>query len=348
MKAGCIIIGLGAKVSLTITKLAEEAGCTVIVSPLDTYTCAKLINQSVPVRHIMRKDNIITFNLEDSVADVRATVSKLRIRYFPILDNENRYVGMISQRNLLDVERRKVILVDHNEKGQAVDGIRSAEVVEVIDHHRIDSVETMNPIYFRNQPLGCTATIISMMYRENNIAVSPTIAGLLCSSIISDTLMFRSPTCTPADESAARSLAEIAGIEIEKYAADMFNAGSNLGRKTPEEIFFIDCKRFKAEEHTLTVSQVTSVSSRELKKVKSKMLDYMESQLINSGNDMLFMMLTNIIEESTELLFVGQNARLVVNAAFEVEAEENCVTLPGVVSRKKQVLGQLIKGIETL
>jgi manganese-dependent inorganic pyrophosphatase len=348
MKASCIVIGLGAKVSKTIVKIAQEAGCTVIVSPLDTYTCAKLINQAVPVGHIMRTENIITFNLEDLVADVKNTVSKHRIRYFPILDNDDKYVGIISQRNLLNVERQKVILVDHNEKGQAVDGIRSAEVVEVIDHHRIDSVETMSPIYFRNQPLGCTATIIAMMYKENNISVTPEIAGLLCSAIISDTLMFRSPTCTPLDESTARYLAGIAKLDVEDYATAMFNAGSKLSKKNADEIFHIDCKKFKAEQYAITVSQVTSVSRRELDKVKSKMLPYMEELLPKSDSDLLFMMLTNIIFESTELLYVGQGAKGIVEAAFDVEAGENCVKLDGVVSRKKQVLGALIKAIETI
>lgn len=346
MNAGCIIVCLGAKVTKTIIKLAGEAGCTVIETPLDTFSVAKLINQSIPVGHIMRKDGIITFGLDEAVADVRATVSKLRVRYFPIMDNDGRYVGLMSQRNLLDIDRRRVILVDHNEKGQAVDGIRSAEVVEVIDHHRIDSVETMNPIYFRNQPLGCTATIISLMFGENDIEIEPTIAGLLCSAIISDTLMFRSPTCTEVDERVARRLAEKSGIDIEKYALAMFNAGSRLGKKTPDEIFHLDCKAFKAEKIRLTVSQVTSVSSRELAKVKDKMLPYMEELLPTSGMDMLFLMLTNIFEESTELLFVGQGAKGIVQAAFEPECGENSVSLPKVVSRKKQVLGPLMEAIE--
>ena len=210
MKAGCIIVCLGSKVTRTIQKLAQEAGCSVVSSPLDTYACSKLINQAVPVRHVMRTQGVITFRDDDLVSEVKANVSKLRVRYFPILDNDGYYIGMISQRNLLDIDRQQVILVDHNEKDQAVDGIRAAEVIEVIDHHRIDSVETMNPIYFRNQPLGCTATIIALMYQENGIAIEPQIAGLLCSAILSDTLMFRSPTCTPTDERIARMLAAIA------------------------------------------------------------------------------------------------------------------------------------------
>lgn len=347
MNAGCIIVCLGAKVSKTITKIASEKGCTVIVTPLDTYTVAKLINQAIPVGYIMRKDSIITFGVDDLVTDVKTAVSKLRIRYFPILDNDDRYVGMISQRNLLDIDRQKVILVDHNEKGQAVDGIRSAEVIEVIDHHRIDSVETMNPIYFRNQPLGCTATIITMMYRENAVEIEPKIAALLCSAILSDTLMFRSPTCTPLDEAAARDLASIAGIDVEEHAMAMFNAGSKLSKKSPDEIFHLDCKSFRAEPFAITVSQVTSVSRKELKKVKEKLLPYMESLLPNSGADMLFLMLTNIIDESTELLFVGQGAKGYVESAFDREATASSVELPGVVSRKKQVLAPLITAIET-
>ena len=346
--ASCLIVCLGAKVSKAIMRIATDAGCTIITSPLDTYTAAKLINQSVPVSHLMQKSDIITFGLDDSVADVKAIVSKLRIRYFPVLDSDDHYVGMISQRNLLDVDRRKVILVDHNEKGQAVDGIRSAEVLEVIDHHRIDSVETNSPIYFRNQPLGCTATIITLMYRENKIEIEPTIAGLLCSAILSDTLMFRSPTCTPVDENIARDLAKIAGIDIEEHAMAMFNAGSKLGRKTADEIFHIDCKSFKSDQTKITVSQVTSVSRRELERVKEKMLPYMESLLPNSGADMLFLMLTNIIDRSTDLLFVGQGAKGTVESAFMKETSDNSVMLEGVVSRKKQVLAPLMTTLENV
>lgn len=346
--AGCLVVCYAAKIPPSVMKRAEESGCTVIVTPMDLYTCAKLINQAMPVMHIMRREGIISFGIDDPVADVRSAVSKLRIRYFPILDGDDRYVGMLSQRNLLNAERRRVILVDHNEKGQAVDGIRSAEVIEIIDHHRIDAVETMNPIYFRNQPLGCTATIVTMMYDENGVAIEPWIAGLLCSAILSDTLMFRSPTCTPADEAAARRLADIAGIHIKRYAMSMFNAGSQLGNKTPDEIFHIDCKRFEAGTSSLMVCQVTSVSGKELSKLKDRMIPYMEELLPNSGAEMLFAMLTNIIEESTELLFVGKNAKAAVQAAFDQTPSASSVSLPGVVSRKKQIIGPLVTAIESL
>lgn len=346
--ASCIVVCVAARVTPAIRKRAEEAGCMIIVSPMDMYTCAKLITHAMPVSHIMRKSGIIAFNTDELVTDVKSTVSKLRIRYFPVLDADDCYVGMMSQRNLLDIDRQQVILVDHNEKGQAVDGIQSAEVIEVIDHHRIDSVETINPIFFRAQPLGCTATIVTMMYREHGIEIEPTIAGLLCSAILSDTLMFRSPTCTPIDESIARQLAEIAGIKIKDYAMAMFNAGSRLGKKTADEIFNIDCKRFNAAASSIKVAQVTSVSEKELDKVKHKVLPYIEKLLPNSGVDMLFVMLTNIIHESTELLFVGQNAHTVVQNAFKCEPKKDSVFLPGVVSRKKQVIAPLIAAIDAL
>ena len=346
--AGCLVVCFAGKVTPMVRRLAEEHGVVIIVTPMHLYSSAKLINQALPVSHIMKKDGLITFHTDDLVSDVKNIVSKHRIRYFPILDSDGCYMGLLSQRNLLNAERRKVILVDHNEKGQAVDGIRSAEVVEVIDHHRIDSVETMNPIYFRAQPLGCTATIVAKMFEEHEIEIEPTIAGLMCSAILSDTLMFRSPTCTPTDEAIARRLADIAGINIKKYAMAMFNAGSRLGSKTPDEIYHIDCKRFEAGQSSIMVSQVTSVSGKELERVKSKMIPYMENLLPNAGVDMLFAMLTNIIEESTELLFVGQGAKAAVQAAFDKEPSAECVTLPGVVSRKKQIIGPLVTAIENL
>ena len=347
MKADCIVVCLGSQVTKSIQKLAEEAGCAVICSPLDTYTCAKLINQAVPVRHVMRTDDIIYFRESHLVSDVKSTVSKLRIRYYPVLDEDGRYVGMLSQRNLLDVERQRVILVDHNEQGQAVDGIKDTEVIEIIDHHRIDPVETMNPIYFRNQPLGCTATIITMMYQENGVEIPPAIAGLLCSAILSDTLMFRSPTCTPVDQAMARNLAKIAGINMEAHASAMFSAASQLQDKTPDEIFHIDCKRFQCSDKSIAVAQVTGMSKEELKRVKEEMLPYLKEALPSSGMDMLFLLLTNILEQSSELLFAGTGARDTVSTAFpSIECGEDSILLPGVVSRKKQLIGPLMSAIE--
>ena len=346
MEAGCIVVGLNAKVSRTIQKLAREAGCSIISSPLETYACAKVINQAVPVSHIMLTKNLITFQPSDLVSEVKAAVSKKRIRYYPILDGNGKYLGMLSHRNLLDFEKQEVILVDHNERDQAVDGIRTAQVTEIIDHHRIDALETTNPIYFRNQPVGCTATIVAQMYQENSVEIDPTIAGLLCSAILSDTLMFRSPTCTSFDRMTAEMLAQIAGIDIKEHATAMFRAGSQLSERPADEIFHTDFKYYQARDKRMAVSQVTSVNEEELMALKPKMLEYMKVCLPTSSLSMLFLMLTNIIDETTELLFVGNGTRELVSTAFHCDCGENSVTLPGVVSRKKQFLSPLLAAIE--
>ena len=346
MSAGCIVIGLGSKVSRTIRKLASENGVSIIATPYDTYTCVKVIGQAVPVRHVMRKKGLITFEPEETVEDVKRTVSKKRIRYYPLMDEQGRYVGMFSQRNLLDLERPSVILVDHNERDQAAEGIRSTNIVEIIDHHRIDSVETSGPIYFRNQPLGCTATIITQMYHEHNVEIEPKIAGLLCSAILSDTLMFRSPTCTPLDRMAAEELAKIAGLDIKQYATEMFRSSSRLLDRSMDELLHMDFKYFQAQNQKIAISQVTSVSENELSGIRDKMLEYMESCLASSGLSMLFAMLTNIIEEKTELLYVGKGAQQLVRAAFKTDCGEHSVVLPGVVSRKKQMVAPLVRAME--
>ena len=346
MNAGCMVIGLGAKVSRTIRKLALENNVSIIATPLDTYTCVKVVSQAVPVRHVMRRKGLITFEPEDTVDDVKRTVSKKRIRYYPLLDEQGRYIGMFSQRNLLDLERPSVILVDHNERDQAADGIRSTNIVEIIDHHRIDSVETSGPIYFRNQPLGCTATIITQMYREQNVEIEPKIAGLLCSAILSDTLMFRSPTCTPLDRMVAEELAKIAGLNIKEYATEMFRSSSRLRERSMDELFHMDFKYFQVQKKKIAISQITSVSADELSGIREKMLEYMESCLASSGLSMQFAMLTNIIEEKTELLYVGKGAQQLVQAAFHMDCGEHSVMLPGVVSRKKQMVAPLVGAME--
>ena len=347
MKAGCIIIGLGSKVSRTIQKLAQEAGCTIITTPMDTYSCSKVINQAVPVQHVMRTNNLVTFQHNALLSEVKAAVAKKRMRYYPILDAAGKYVGMVSQRNLLDIERQEVILVDHNEKDQAVEGIRSARITEIIDHHRIDSIETSSPIYFRNQPLGCTATIVAQMYQENDVEIEPTIAALLCSAILSDTLMFRSPTCTPVDREMARKLAEIAGIQMKEHAVAMFRAGSQLVNRSTDEIFHMDYKYFQVKDRRMAVSQVTSVNEDELIELRPKMIEYMKTCLPTSGLAMLFAMLTNIIDESTVLVFAGEGAAELVAQAFQKECDgENYINLPGVVSRKKQIVSPILAELE--
>lgn len=343
MHARCIIVSDGANVSKTITKLAQNNNCTIIKTPYDTFTAARLINQSIPIRFFMTSDQeILYFTNDDFIEDIRDIMAKKRHRDFPILTQDGYYSGMISRRNLLGARRKKIILVDHNEKSQAVDGLEDAEILEIIDHHRIGSLETINPVFFRNQPLGCTATIIYQMYRENNIEVGNKIAGLLCSAILSDTLVYRSPTCTEIDRISAEELAQIAGIEVDKYAKEMFAAGSNLTSKSPEEIFYQDFKKFIVGDITFGVGQINSMNQEELEEIKERLVPYMQKAYHDHGVAMLFFMLTNIMDSSTELLYQGNGAKELLLNTFKLDKDVKTIFLKDVVSRKKQVIPALM------
>ncbi len=346
MKADCIVVCEGAPVSMTIKKLAEERGCTVIGTPHDTYTVARLINQSMPIAHFMRTERLVTFRLDEFTETIKDVMAKKRHRDFPILDKYGNYVGMISRRNLLNMSPKKLILVDHNEKSQAVNGIENAEILEIIDHHRLGSLETIAPVYFRNQPLGCTATIIYQMYRENGVEISKTIASLLCAAIISDTLMYRSPTCTAYDRQTAEELADIAGIRVEEFAREMFKAGSNLKDKEPKEIFYQDYKTFSSNDISFGVGQINAMTEEELADIKRKLLPYLREKAESMKVNMILFMLTNIISESTELLYVGDNAEELIQNAFGVSADVDSFRLEGVISRKKQLIPALMAGMQ--
>lgn len=354
MEAGCIVVCDGAAVSMTIKKLAQERGCTVIKTPYDTYTVARLINQSMPISYIMKTENLVTFEDTDFIDDIRDIMASKRYRDFPILDKDGKYKGMISRRNFLGAHGKPVILVDHNEKNQAVDGIENANILEIIDHHKLGTVETIAPVFFRNQPLGCTATIIYQMYLENNVAVEKKVAGLLCSAIISDTLLFRSPTCTETDRNVGLELAGIAEIDIEKYAREMFAAGSNLKSKTEEEICYQDFKRFGAGKIAFGVGQISSLNVDELSEIEGRLMPYLKEIYQKQKLDMIFFMLTDILNESTRLLCIGNSAEAMIRQAFHIASEKQpedrfagAVELPGVVSRKKQLIPAIMIACES-
>lgn len=351
MDAGCIIVCEGANVSMTICKLAQEHGCTVITTPYDTYTVARLINQSMPIGSFMKTDNLITFDDIDFIDEIKEVMANKRHRDFPVLDKDGKYKGMISRRNLLGAKGKRIILVDHNEKNQAVEGIENADILEILDHHKLGTVATIAPVFFRNQPLGCTATIVYQMYNESNVAIDKETAGLLCSAIISDTLLFRSPTCTEMDRLAALALASKAGIDIDRYAADMFAAGSNLKNKSDAEIFYQDYKRFSAGKVSFGVGQISSLNTGELSRLKERLVPYLKKTHEEQGVDMLFFMLTNILTESSELLCEGTGAEALIMNAFRLDestsqAEHGLITLPGVVSRKKQLIPAIMIACE--
>jgi len=347
-KASCIVICEGALVSRTIKKLARDNGCAVISTPHDTYTVARIINQSVPIGYFMRKEGLIIFKNDDYISDIKGTMVNKRHRDFPVLSSKDEFVGMISRRLLINMPLKKVILVDHNEVSQAIDGIKDCEILEIVDHHKLGTVETMKPIIVRNQPVGCTSTIVYQMFIENNIEIPKEIAGLLCAAIISDTLIYRSPTCTLVDRLSAEELAKIAGIKTQELAKEMFKAGSNLKDRSDEEIFYQDFKRFTATDTSFGVGQIMSMAQEELNEIKTRMKSYMERAKENHDVDMVFFMLTDIIEKSTLLLYAGKNAGEIVSESFgqNAEQEQNEVYLKGIVSRKKQLIPPLMATLQ--
>lgn len=338
MGAACVVVSMGAKVSKTIQHFAKEHDCIIINTPYDSFTVARLINQSMPIGYFMKKEKLTTFKITDKTEDIRSIMKKKRYHDFPVLDEENNYVGMISRRTLLNLRKKQLILVDHNEASQTVDGIEFADILEIIDHHRIGTLETVSPVYFRNQPLGCTATIVYQMYQEKGVEIPPNIAGIMMAAIISDTLMFHSPTVTEIDKAAANHLSEICGIEIEEFAIDMFGAGSNLGDKSAEEIFKQDYKNFTVNGFNFGVGQINSMNSIELDEIKEKMVPYISEEIKNLPVDMCFFMLTNIVYEKTELLCFGPRAEELVIEAFRLSKTLHRFELKDLVSRKKQLI----------
>ena len=343
----CIIVGLGIQVSENVMKLAHEKDIIIISSPYDTFTIARLINQSIPVRYIMKTENLVTFNTEDFTDDIQDVMIKHRHRAFPVINKKGKCIGTISRRNFLDMHKKQVVLVDHNEIDQAVDNIEKADILEIIDHHKLGTLQTVQPISFRNQPVGCTGTIMYQIYGEQKLEIPPKIAGLLCAAIISDTLMFRSPTCTLQDKMAAGALALIADISIEQFAKEMFRAGSNLKDKSPEEIFYQDYKKFIAEgDICFGVGQISSMDSEELKEIKESLLPFMVSECGRHGVTRVYFMLTDIMTQSTELLFYGEGSREMAENAFKMEPENDAFYLEGVVSRKKQLIPPLMEAAQ--
>lgn len=344
--ASCIILCTDSEPNPTILELARARDCIILTSPYDTYTVSRLVNQSMPIGYFMSKKNILSFDVEDFTDHVRDVMSKERFRNFPVTDHQGRYLGLMTKRDLLAMEKKQVVLVDHNEKNQAVEGIHRVDILEIIDHHRLGGMESVNPLLFRNQPVGCTATIIYQMAKEAAMELDRSTAGLLCSAILSDTLMFRSPTCTSADRAAAEALAEIAGIVIEEYAQQMFEAGSDLSSRSTEELFYQDYKTFNTSGRDFGVGQITSVSTAGLQQMQGKLLEYMQEKQRQNPHMMYFFMLTNIIDESSIVLYCGEGAKELLEIAYSKEIPAEGVSVPGMVSRKKQLLPDLIAAIQ--
>ena len=349
MEAACVVVSVGSAVAKTIIKLAGEHNCTLISTPYDTYAASCLIRQSMPISTLMTPDEkLLSFLPTTPVEEAKKVMSRVRHVYFPVHTASGDYLGLISRRNLLNMQRKQLILVDHNEKTQCVEGYEEAEILEVVDHHRIGNLETSGPVFFRNQPVGCTATIVYQMYKEQGVELEPDMAGLLLSAILSDTLVFRSPTCTRQDEAAAEDLAKLAGVEVEDLAADMFEAGENLDGRTAEEAFYQDFKIFAHGDVRFGVGQGSYLSEKNRQKAANLLRPFLPEVLKQEGVQMVFFMLTSLQNKSSNLLCAGEGAEELLSTAFNCEKEDGAYVLPGVVSRKKQLIPVLLDTLQQM
>lgn len=320
-----------------VVKKCEEQGISIISTPFNTYQTSQQIVQAIPVEYVMIKGDIKTFSTDDTLDYMKEVMSETRYRGYPVIDLNNRCVGSISRFALLKGLRKKVILVDHNERGQSIPGIEEADILEIVDHHRVADIQTVGPLLFRGEPLGSTATIVTKMFDELDVEMPSHIAGLLLGAVVSDTLLFKSPTCTPVDTKIAKKLAEIAGVDIQEFAMEMFKAGTSLVGKTVDEIFNQDFKKFNFDNLQVGVAQVNSMDIEGFLPYKKDMLDYMNKFAEDNNLEFTLLLLTDIINANSEI-FVGGPRPELVEKAFNVQLTECQGTLAGVISRKKQVV----------
>ena len=320
-----------------VVKKCEEQGISIISTPFNTYQTSQQIVQAIPVEYVMIKGDIKTFSTDDTLDYMKEVMSETRYRGYPVIDLNNRCVGSISRFALLKGLRKKVILVDHNERGQSIPGIEEADILEIVDHHRVADIQTVGPLLFRGEPLGSTATIVTKMFDELDVEMPSHIAGLLLGAVVSDTLLFKSPTCTPVDTKIAKKLAEIAGVDIQEFAMEMFKAGTSLVGKTVDEIFNQDFKKFSFDNLQVGVAQVNSMDIEGFLPYKKDMLDYMNKFAEDNNLEFTLLLLTDIINANSEI-FVGGPRPELVEKAFNVQLTECQGTLAGVISRKKQVV----------
>ena len=320
-----------------VVKKCEEQGMSIISTPFNTYQTSQQIVQAIPVEYVMIKGDIKTFSTDDTLDYMKEVMSETRYRGYPVIDLNNRCVGSISRFALLKGLRKKVILVDHNERGQSIPGIEEADILEIVDHHRVADIQTVGPLLFRGEPLGSTATIVTKIFDELDVEMPSHIAGLLLGAVVSDTLLFKSPTCTPVDTKIAKKLAEIAGVDIQEFAMEMFKAGTSLVGKTVDEIFNQDFKKFSFDNLQVGVAQVNSMDIEGFLPYKKDMLDYMNKFAEDNNLEFTLLLLTDIINANSEI-FVGGPRPELVEKAFNVQLTECQGTLAGVISRKKQVV----------
>lgn len=341
-----IITGSHTPTNKVIEK-ATKSNISVITTPHDSFTASRLIVQSIPVGYVMIKDKLVTFSTDELVEDVKKVMIDTRYRSYPVISENGKVLGTVSRYHLISNYKKKIIQVDHNERSQSVDGLEEAEILEIIDHHRVADIQTSGPLYFRSEPIGSTSTIVGKCFFENGIRPSKQAAGLLCGAIISDTLLFRSPTCTPQDKNICLKLAEIAGINVEEFAKEMFKAGTSLKGKTVEQIFNQDFKPFGIEDTRVGIAQVNTMDIEGFMPLKDEMLAYMNTKAKEANLDMVLLLLTDILNEGSQILVAGDRPEI-VEKAFNVKLEDSTAFLDGVLSRKKQVVPPITAAVSSL
>lgn len=314
-----------------------QSDTCIITTPFDVYHAARVIHLALPIERLCSTQEITSFHLNDYIDDVRDVLLKSRYRAYPILNEDDQVVGTMGRYHLIRPKRKRVVLVDHNELSQSVPGLSQAEILGIIDHHRLADIQTTGPIFFRNEPVGSTATIVAGMYQEKGLMPSKKVAGLLAAAIISDTVMFKSPTCTEVDKVIADRMARIADVSLEEIGNRIFAGGTN-GKPVSEQIF-VDFKEFLIAGHTLGIGQITCLNSDKLLEQKDDMLAAMQKKKDDRGYDFILVMLTDVLKEGTELLYIGDDDT--ISNAYAVTAKDNAVFLPHVMSRKKQIVPRL-------
>ena len=332
-----LILTISTQLDDDVLELAKKRGVAVITTGLSTFMVARILPQAVPVNYVMTKENLVVFHKDDLIDDVREKMSQSRFRSYPVLDNKNQVIGNISRYHLISNLRKKLILVDHNEKNQSIDDIDSAEIIQIVDHHRVANISTSNPIYFRNEPVGSTATIVSKMFFENGIKPSRAIAGLLCSAIISDTLLFRSPTSTETDKYVLEKMKKIAAIDVEEYAMEMFKAGTSLEGKKADELLKSDVKDFSIENKNIRVCQIFTMNLSSLESIEKDLKIEMENFINENSTDTFILMITDIFKEISEIIVVGEFKKEIAEK-FNTSIDNDKFISKGLLSRKKQLI----------
>ncbi|MBL7575426.1 manganese-dependent inorganic pyrophosphatase [Peptoniphilus asaccharolyticus DSM 20463] len=340
-----IIVTGGFEIDGEVIEKAKATGTTIISTNYNTFMAGRLLPQAVPISHVMTNKDLVTFDLEDTVEEVKKIMGMSRFRSYPVLDNKGRVIGSIGRFHLISGNKKQLILVDHNEKNQSIDDIDSAVIREIIDHHRVANIATDEPVYFRNEPVGSTCTIVAEMYYEAGIMPSREIAGLLSAAIISDTLLFKSPTATETDKRMLDRLSKVTGIDHENFAMEMFREGTKLENKSMDDLVNGDVKKFVVDDESVRVCQIFTMNLDGLGNIEDGLKKKMEEVRVLNGEATFVMMLTDIFKEISEVIVVGEYVESIKDV-FGATSDSNSFKVPGLLSRKKQLIPNITRAIQ--